>query len=293
MLIDWFTVCAQALNFLVLVWLMKRFLYQPILQAVDAREQLIAKELSEAAATKAEAEKERDEFAHKNQDIDGQRAGLLAKAISDAKAERDRLMAEARQAADALKASRMEAMRSDAANLGQELGRRTQSEVFAITRRTLQDLASQSLDERATDVFLSKLRTMDPGAKALIAESLNGSSGPATLRSAFDLPPAQHQSIQTALNETFSAEVRVQFQTAPDLVSGIELIANGQKLSWNIADYLTTLEKGVGELLKVSATPAPTGTEADPIAKVDATKGDAAKADANGKGDATGTVKSA
>ena len=27
MLIDWFTVGAQALNFLILVWLMKRYLY--------------------------------------------------------------------------------------------------------------------------------------------------------------------------------------------------------------------------------------------------------------------------
>ena len=42
MLIDWFTVGAQALNFLILVWLMKRFLYKPILHAIDAREKRIA-----------------------------------------------------------------------------------------------------------------------------------------------------------------------------------------------------------------------------------------------------------
>jgi F-type H+-transporting ATPase subunit b len=50
MLIDWFTVGAQVLNFLILVWLMKRFLYQPILDAIDAREQRIAAELANAAA---------------------------------------------------------------------------------------------------------------------------------------------------------------------------------------------------------------------------------------------------
>jgi F-type H+-transporting ATPase subunit b len=42
MLIDWFTVGAQALNFLILVWLLKRFLYKPILDAIDAREKRIA-----------------------------------------------------------------------------------------------------------------------------------------------------------------------------------------------------------------------------------------------------------
>jgi len=38
MLIDWFTVVAQVINFLILVWLMKRFLYKPILNAIAARE---------------------------------------------------------------------------------------------------------------------------------------------------------------------------------------------------------------------------------------------------------------
>jgi len=53
MLIDWFTVGAQALNFIILVWLLKRFLYKPILGAVDAREKRIAAELADAAARKA------------------------------------------------------------------------------------------------------------------------------------------------------------------------------------------------------------------------------------------------
>ena len=70
------------------------------------------------------------------------------------------------------------------------------------------------------------------------------------MRSAFDLPAEQRAAIQNALNETFSAAIRVRFETAPDLVSGIELTTNGQKVAWSIADYLASLEKGVDELLK-------------------------------------------
>ena len=84
MLIDWFTVGAQALNFLILVWLMKRFLYKPILHAIDAREKRIAAELADADAKKAEAQKERDEFQHKNEEFDQQRAALLSKATDEA-----------------------------------------------------------------------------------------------------------------------------------------------------------------------------------------------------------------
>ena len=70
MLFDGFTVAAQTLNFLVLVWLMKRFLYKPILDAIDAREKRIALALADAAAKKTEAQQERDEFQKKNEVFD-------------------------------------------------------------------------------------------------------------------------------------------------------------------------------------------------------------------------------
>src|ERR1035438_10738701 len=99
MLIDWFTVLAQVVNFLILVWLLKRFLYRPILDAIDAREKRIAKELADADAKKTEAQKERDEFEQKNQECDQQRAALLSKATDEAQAEREWLLDEARKAA--------------------------------------------------------------------------------------------------------------------------------------------------------------------------------------------------
>ena len=257
MLIDWFTVGAQALNFLILVWLMKRFLYKPILNAIDVREKRIAAELADADAKKAEAQKERDEFQHKNEEFDQQRAALLTKATDEAKAERQRLLDEARKAADALSAKRQETLRNEAINLNQAVSRRTQQEVFAITRKALADLATTSLEERLGEVFNRRLRTMNGQAKASLAEALKTASEPALVRSAFDLPVEQRAAIQNALNETFSADIHVRFETAPDLVSGIELAANGQKVAWSIADYLASLEKGVAELLKERDKPAP------------------------------------
>ena len=245
MLIDWFTVAAQALNFLILVWLMKRFLYKPILNAIDAREKLIAKELADADAKKAEAQKEHEEFQKKNEEFDQQRAALLTKATDEAKTERERLLDDARKAADALSAKRQESLSHDAQNLNQAISRLTQKEVFAITRKALTDLATTSLEERMGEVFDRRLRELDGKSKSVLGDALRKNSEPALIRSTFDLPAAQRAAIQNALNETFSAEIHIRFETAPDLVSGIELTTNGQKVAWSIADYLASLEKGV------------------------------------------------
>ncbi len=250
MLIDWFTVCAQALNFLILVWLMKRFLYKPILDAIDAREKKVAAELADANAKKAEAQKDRDDFQHKNEEFDKQRAALMTKATDEANAERQRLLDEARKAADVLSAKRQEALKTDAHNLDQAITLRTRQEVFAIARKALTDLATASLEERMGEVFNRRLHTMNGQAKETVAAALRSSSEPAVITSTFDMPADQRAAIRNALNETFSAEVRVRFETAPDLISGIELTTNGQKLGWNISDYLASMEKNVGELLK-------------------------------------------
>ena len=249
MLIDWFTILAQVLNFLILVWLMKRFLYKPILRAIDAREKRIAAELVDADTKKAEALRERDEFKHKNEEFDQQRNELLSKATDEAQAERQRLLNEAREAAVALSIKRQEALRDEEHNLHQAISRRTQQEVFAITRKVLTDLAETSLEERIADVFVRRLRKIDGEEKAGLGEILKTASDPVVVRSTFDLPTENRTAIQNAINETFSADISVRFETAPELISGIELTTDGQKVAWSIADYLASLEQGVSELL--------------------------------------------
>ena len=78
MLIDWFTVGAQVLNFLILVWLLKRFLYKPVLAAVDGREQRIQLATKAAAAKQLEAQAQLDDFTGRNKTFDEQRAAKVA-----------------------------------------------------------------------------------------------------------------------------------------------------------------------------------------------------------------------
>ena len=255
MLIDWFTVGAEAINFLILMWLLKRFLYKPILGAIVSREQKIAAELADAAAKKAEAQKEREEFQHKNEEFDQQRAALMSKATDEAKAEQQRLLDEARKAADTLRAKRQDALTQEYQSLNTAFMHRIRDEVFAIARKTLSDLAAASLEERISDVFTRRVREMNNEAKEGFANAIKGSSTPVQVRSAFELPSQQRDSIQRAINETLSADVPIRYEISPDVISGIELTANGRKIAWSIADYLASLETSVAELLKKQSTP--------------------------------------
>src|SRR5271165_2187174 len=127
--IKWFVVVAQIINFLILVWLLKRFLYKPILNAIDAREMGMATQLADAIAKTADAEKERDAFQHKIEALDQEHAALMKKVADEANAERQRLFEEIRKEADALRARRQEALRNEQQALHSNIIRWTQKEV--------------------------------------------------------------------------------------------------------------------------------------------------------------------
>lgn len=255
MLIDWFTVAAQVVNFLVLVWLLKRFLYRPILNAIDAREQRIAAALTDAEAKKIEAEQERATFSQKNQSLDQARAALMSQATAEANTERLRLLDEARQESTNLRVRLRESLDVEQHNLNEALARRVLDEVLAIARKALNDLAETTLEERMIEVFLRRLPALDHQAKETLAKALKTQSDPALVRSAFALSDEHRRAIQTAVNATFSAEIPLRFEIVPALISGIELTTNGQKLAWSIADYLGSLEHAINDLPKTQSEP--------------------------------------
>jgi len=247
MLIDWFTVVAQTANFLILVWLLKRYLYRPILNAIDAREQGIAAQLADAAEKSAQALAEREEFIQKNKGFDANRGVVLGQLTAEVAAERERLYEAARRDADSLRARQQDGLQREYQSLSTELARRIQSEVFSIARQTLKDLAGATLEERMAQVFVARLQQMDAETKLALH------SPDARVHSAFELTPAQRATIESAVKVVLGADIQVSFELAPGLVSGLELIVQGQKIAWSVNDYLASLEKSVGVLLKATS----------------------------------------
>lgn len=258
MLIDWFTVGAQAVNFLILVWLMKRFLYKPILDAIDAREERIAGELAEAGRMKAEAELKREEFERKTTALEHGREEYLEAARGEAGDERQKLLSLARAEAESERARQGEALRRERDCLLDEIARRTREETFAIARKALADLAGAGLDERASKVFAARLRGLDARSRSDLAA--DAGSGPLRVRSAFELAEESRATVRSALEEILEARAEVHFETDPDLVGGIEILTGNRKISWSIEEYLAQMQKSVDELFSgAPMTAAPGG----------------------------------
>ncbi|MDT7829871.1 hypothetical protein RQM65_14450 [Pricia sp. S334] len=240
--INWFTVIAQIVNFLILVWLLKRFLYKPVLSAIDEREEKIRARLDEAESKKTEAVKEHRLFREKNEAFDNERSAKMNEVHEAANNEKKRLFDQVREESTALRTKYESSLQQQQRELIDTVKRRTKEEVFAIAGKTLSDLADAGLEDQIVQVFIGKLRNLDNGDRANLKNAIDENPS-VIINSTFDLPASSKSNLENVLAEITGQQIDFSYRTEPNLISGIEIDTENYQLSWNIEAYLDALKK--------------------------------------------------
>lgn len=245
MLIDWFTVAAQIVNFLILVALLKHFLYGRILRAMDERQRKIADRFREAEKKENDAEKEAARYRRRREDLEKRKEELLARARVEAEAERKERLKEAGQEIDRLREQWRSALRAEQEGFLRDLRRQVNEQVGRITRRFLRDLADAELEGRIVDSFLLHLKSLDLQKRKEVAAALARDEGRVTVESAFDIASTDRQKITRALHQEIGGDLEVEYRTATGQALGLAVKAPGYRLAWDLEGYLTDLEQAI------------------------------------------------
>ncbi len=243
MLINWFTVAAQIVNFLILVALLKRFLYGPIVAAMSAREGKVAAQLTAARQKRQEAEQEEASLRQKIREIEEQRQEMLTEAGRQAEAHKQELFSQARQEVEQIRQKWAAALMREKETFLQNLKQRLAQEVVAISRRALKELGNQELEQRLTEVFLDLLRQLAPEEQTAIRESVQETGGELLITTAFELPEATRQEIADQVQGQFGRGLALRFTTSGELLAGLELLTSSRKLAWSLGSFLDSLEE--------------------------------------------------
>lgn len=246
MLIDWFTVAAQIVNFLVLIWLLKRFLYPRILGAIEAREKRIASRLADAAAKEQQASEQLALYNARLRDLEQQQQTMLADAKVAVAARQSEMTENARHEIELLKTKWTEELDRERDAFLLELRRRAAAEILEITRRTVEELAGIDVQECAVRVFLEQIQSMDVNAGKMLA------NGELLVRSEFDVPPQARERIERALEDKLQLPVRLKFIRTRGIGLGLEIRGGGWRLGWNSESYLEALEDHLKQAIESS-----------------------------------------
>ncbi|GJQ58975.1 MAG: F0F1 ATP synthase subunit B [Candidatus Scalindua sp. AMX11] len=239
-MIDWFTVCAQIVNFLILVYLLKRFLYGPIIAAIDKREEKISARIKEVEQKHLAAEEEINLYRKKNEDFERQRAEMSAQMKEETGVQKNELLEKARQEIDDIKTRWNESVMRERDVFLRDLRRRVIDQVYAITREALADLAATDIEQHIVNVLIKKIKEAN-GEK--VTQTLRNSPTGITIATSFELPGEQRQTISEAVREFLVENRDVKFIVSKDIICGIELKGNGYVIGWNLEGYLNSLEE--------------------------------------------------
>jgi len=213
-----FTFIAQIINFIILVLLLRYFLYKRIVRVMDQREKMIASKIKDAEESKKEADKRKKDLIQK-----------------------------ARNEVDSKQKHWYESLQKHKESFLDDLRMRTSERVFIAIRNVLKDLADEKLEEHIIRIFLKSIEDLDKEEKEEFNQSLVQSDHSAKIRSRFELSKDMRQKIEKTIKDTFSKETRLEFNISDDVIGGIELESNERKIGWNIESYLSDLEENIAE----------------------------------------------
>lgn len=243
MQVDWFTLTAQIVNFLLLLFILKKLLFERVMRAMQKREQHIADQIERAGNKEKKAESLKQELENKRRDWEEEKDAREKQLKQELDEKRKQWMEKARQEVDARRKDWEEQLENDRQSFEKNFRAEAAQQVFDISRRVLNDLADESMENAMLRCFSDRFDRMDEKETERLSEALEETDRTLTVETRFDLSDSQKESLSELANRKFDRNVRLRTRKDAALIAGISLKAGGWTLDWHVADYLDALRE--------------------------------------------------
>lgn len=235
---DGTTFALELLNFGVLVWLLQRFLYRPVLAVIERRRAGEAEAVAAARRARDEAQTLKTQVEQRLAHAAEDRARALAQLDDEiAQARQRRLVAVEAEAAAELQRRQALAER-DRAQRAAEVERQAASLALRLAARMLGRVADAALGERLTALALEDLPALSAAQREALRTALADGDGSVEISSAHPLSPARRGELAAALTALAGRPVAPRFGEDPALQAGLRIVAGSWVLSADLRDEL-------------------------------------------------------
>lgn len=222
--IDWWTLALQTVNVLILIWILSRFFFHPVMNIVASRQAEVNRMLSEAAAARDEAAAARTEAEKARGDIGTERDRIVAAARKSAETERVDLIAQASQDVARLRNDAIVALARDREAAATAVAAHARDLSVEIASRLLARFPPDMAFTAFLDGLCGEVRALPAAAKAGLCEA---GGPPIEVVTSAPLPAEQENRVRGDLGRAFGSEVPLAFHADAALIAGIELRGPG------------------------------------------------------------------
>lgn len=254
MLIDWFTVGAQIVNFVILLVVLKFLLYDRVLEAMERRRQDMADREDETERLQYEAQQEAARLEEQRREIEANWQDMIDEARREADERRKELLEKARAEVEQQERQWRDSIRTRQDQLLAELQRSTGNQATAITRRALTDLASADLEGGMVNQLVERLDQLARADGHEIVEALREEEQPVNVATSFELTDSQRKEIRETLRHLLRDDRReIEWERDPELIAGVVVRVGARSIGWTIDTYLEALRDDFAEVVRRQA----------------------------------------
>jgi len=249
--IDWFTFVAQIVNFLILIALLQRFLYKPVIKAMDDREQIISSELEEARQKKVDAEQKEHQLDKRLKEFEEEKNQLLEEARQDVSKQRKEWIDQLRNETSEIRQRWISAVQSEQKTFLTHLKEETGEQVITLIKKVLGDLSERNLQQQTADFLLEKLSRLSEDSQQQLRQTIEQlDTTEAKIVSSFELEGQKKHQLAELLRTITGQELECNFEITQKLGFGIEVRIGGWRLGWNLESYLRRLREQMDQFLR-------------------------------------------
>lgn len=235
MSIDWVTVAAQLANFLLLVWLLKKFLYRPILTGIEAREAEIAQRMAAADEAKQQALQAEQHYQLLAAKHLTEQETFMQQAFDQTELQREALLSKTRQQLVTEQQEWQRYLQAEKALFFNRLQQKGAESLLLVSQKVIQDLADESLDNAIARQLVSKL-------EPLLAEVEHAAAGHTEIKvnSRFMLSSESQALLANRLQSLISG-AQLSFAAGEQFDVGVTVHIGGVRVAWTLTSYLDDL----------------------------------------------------
>jgi F-type H+-transporting ATPase subunit b len=243
--LSWSTFVLEIINFLILVWILKRFLYKPVLEVIARRRAGIEKIRNDADILHSDAEKMKEQYEGRLADWNKERQDARKELVRELEVKRNRKLEELQKE---LEQERKKAHVSET-NRQADIQRKAEETALAqaalFATRLLQQTAGAEMETHLVDVVITGLSQLSPERIAKLRNSDGHTPDVIKVVSAFPLANGQRQQLEEALHKVTGQNIPLQFEQNSELLAGVRITIGAWVLGANLEDEL----KGMTELI--------------------------------------------
>lgn len=235
---NWTTFILEMVNFLVLVWILKRFLYEPVLNVIAERQSRIQESLEQARLSQQQAEQVRTQYENRLAEWQVEKQTALEAFQRDTELQRKQAMDELQQSLAAVREKTRVVEERQLHELQEHQEREALELGARFAARLLEALAGPELESRILTLFGEQFTKLSEPEVVALKRALQGNHHNIRVTSAYPLHQTQRQSLEQMLHQRLGDNIRCRFDEDPELIAGVRLSLGDWLLDANLRHEL-------------------------------------------------------